>query len=86
MNSSYFIIERSTTGNHFEPIDTIAAFNNGPTATTYLATDNFPSYGINYYRLKIVDAAGHVTYSALVMVRVSDSRPPLVYPILLKHL
>ncbi len=80
MNTNYFVIERSAADYQFAAIDSVKANNNGAFTTIYHATDNSPLNGINFYRLKIVDSDGHYTYSAYVMVRVSSSRAPLVYP------
>ena len=80
MRTSYFVIERSKGDNYFTAIDSVKAVNNGRFTTTYHSTDNFPLSGNNFYRLKIVDVDGHATYSAYVMVRLRDSKAPLVYP------
>ena len=80
MNTSYFVIERGTSDNHFVAIDSVKANNAGTFTTAYTATDNFPASGINFYRLKIVDSDGHYTYSALVMILVNKAKAPLLYP------
>ncbi|MGH2647113.1 MAG: T9SS type A sorting domain-containing protein, partial [Ginsengibacter sp.] len=80
MKTSYFVIERSNSDNHFKAIDSVKATNNGTFTSTYNTTDNSPMGGINFYRLKIVDIDGHVSYSALVMVRVNNSKAPILYP------
>jgi hypothetical protein len=80
MNTSYFIIERSTANNNFEAIDTATAINNGRFTTTYQRIDNYPVNGNDFYRLKIVDFDGHFTYSTFVMVRVNNAKAPLLYP------
>lgn len=80
MNTGYFVIERSNSDNHFIAIDSVKAVNNGAFTSTYNTTDNSPMSGINFYRLKIVDIDGHISYSALVMVRVNNSKAPVVYP------
>jgi hypothetical protein len=80
MNSSYFIVERSTAGNRFEAIDTVKAVNNGSFTRVYHSIDNYPAIGNNYYRIKIVDIDGYTGYSALAFVRVNDVKSPLIYP------
>jgi len=80
MNTSYFVIERSNSDNHFVAIDSVMATNNGSFNASYSATDNSPMNGIIFYRLKIIDIDGNITYSALVMVRVNNAKAPLVYP------
>jgi uncharacterized repeat protein (TIGR01451 family) len=64
-NSSYFIIERRK-GNNFSTIGTVNAKGNSSLRTDYNFTDSFPSAGINYYRLKMVDQDGQFKYSPVV--------------------
>ncbi len=78
--TNYFVIERSNSDHDFVAIDSIKAMDNGSFATTYDATDDSPMSGLNFYRLKIIDNDGQVTYSALAMVRVNDSKAPVLYP------
>lgn len=79
-NSSYFVIERSHGNSSFIAIDTVKAVNNGSFTTFYHAKDKSPLDGINLYRLKMVDIEGHFSYSTLVLVRVTDSKAPMVFP------
>jgi hypothetical protein len=80
MNTAYFIIERASADYRFKPIGLIKATNNGAPVTLYHTVDSAPLNNINFYRLKIVDAKGNISYSAYVMVRLGDSKSPLVYP------
>lgn len=80
MNTSYFIVERSATGNRFEAIDTVKAVNNGSFTRVYHSIDNYPTLGNNYYRLKIVDVDGYASYSALAFVRVNNLKSPSIFP------
>ena len=80
MNSNYFIVERSASGNDFEAIDTVKAENNGRFTRVYHSIDSYPANGNNYYRLKMVDIDGRSVYSALAYVRINDTRAPLVFP------
>jgi hypothetical protein len=72
VNFSYFIIERSSNGVDFSPLDQISAV---ATATTtelhYSYTDVSPAGGENYYRLKMVDADGQYKYSGIITIRTS---------------
>jgi len=65
-----FDIERSTDGRHFTRLGTINAKGS---ASRYSFIDTEPFEGINYYRLKIVNADGAPAYSRIVnaIVKVS---------------
>ena len=59
---SHFDIERSNDGKTFAKIGEQKAVG-GAHKTAYTALDDTPQYGINYYRLKIVDTDGKVDFS-----------------------
>ena len=61
-NVSHFDIERSNDGKTFTKIGEQKAVG-GLDLAYYNAFDNTPQYGINYYRLKIVDTDGKVGFS-----------------------
>jgi hypothetical protein len=63
-NTSRFIIEKSPDGTTFSPLDSVAALN-GDTVNTYQYGDNGLWQGINYYRLKMLDADGRYNYSSI---------------------
>lgn len=58
INSSHFIVERSTDGRTWYGIATVAAKGNSTIKTNYELFDNAPVRGINYYRLRQVDKDG----------------------------
>jgi hypothetical protein len=60
-------IERSTTGRNFTTINTITA-DALRCQQPFDYTDNSPLQGSNYYRLKMTDANGKVTYSAVIVL------------------
>jgi hypothetical protein len=64
-NSSSFIIERSSDGNSFGAIGTVAAAGNSATPRDYSFTDLEPGKNNNYYRLKQTDLDGNFTYSPI---------------------
>ena len=64
-NSSSFIIERSSDGNTFGAIGTVAAAGNSATPRDYSFTDLEPGKNNNYYRLKQTDLDGNFTYSPI---------------------
>jgi len=66
LNTSHFIIQRSTDGVHFTDLGKIAAMGSG--ANNYRFTDVFPINGTNYYRLQSVDKSGATTFSKVIAV------------------
>jgi len=68
INSNHFDVERSTDGQNFDKIATVASNGNTNVLINYQTTDNFPSLGVNYYRLKMVDNDGSYQYSKTVSV------------------
>jgi hypothetical protein len=68
INFDHFEIDRSTATSSFSPIGTVTGHNNTSTNQLYNFSDNNPSDGDNYYRLKMVDLDGKFTYSKVVKV------------------
>ncbi|MBL7813368.1 MAG: DUF5018 domain-containing protein [Saprospiraceae bacterium] len=62
---SHFEIEKSADGHLFSAVGTVKATNN-KTLNTYLFTDNTPLSIVQYYRLKMVDLDGSITYSKVL--------------------
>lgn len=77
VNTSKFDIERSLNG-----IDWNALGNKDATSLSginnYDYIDANPNYGINYYRLKMIDKDGSYTYSPIRTVEVSKPNTPFV--------
>lgn len=71
-NNHYFLVQRSTDGQNFSVIDTVAATNN-ETGSVYSYTDMHPGAGSNYYRLDQVDFDGTATYSGIKEVTVAET-------------
>lgn len=69
-NSKNFEVERSTDQNNWSTVATVSA-TGGNSTTNYSATDNNPANGVNYYRLKMVDADNSFAYSAVKSVSFS---------------
>gem|GEM_PF-1402421 len=79
LNTSHFIIQHSTDGNSFTDIGTVKAIGSG--ANGYQFTDNNPTNGTNYYRLKSVDKDGSFAYSKVVSCEwLMVSKQLVVYP------
>lgn len=75
INSSHFVVERSSDAVNFSAIGNVAAHGNTTTNIQYSLTDNniinFPS-PIIYYRLKMVDIDGQFKYSSIVPITLAD--------------
>lgn len=65
VNTASFTVERSTDGQSFNAIGTVAASGNDAGTKAYSYTDAKPISGTNYYRLKMVDIDGKYTYSPI---------------------
>ncbi|HMP20257.1 MAG TPA: hypothetical protein PKC39_04790 [Ferruginibacter sp.] len=72
-HSSYFVVERSSNGIHFETLQQIQAAGNSSTLLEYRATDKTAPGGKLFYRLKCVDKDGSFEYSAVQVVQLQVS-------------
>ncbi len=75
INASYYAIQRSTDGEHFITAGNVKATGNTGGSGNYRYTDagaNSVSSTKLYYKLAQVDADGKITYSAIVLLTVSD--------------
>ena len=74
-NSSYFVVERSTSGkNEYQAVGRVAAAGSSTSSRSYQLRDaEAGTLGVNtlYYRLRQVDADGREAFSAVVAVAVS---------------
>ena len=65
VNSSHFVIERSTDNKQWNIIGTVQAGGNISLEQNYSFTDPAPADGTNYYRLRIVDIDNAFKYSLI---------------------
>lgn len=72
INSDYFVVERSSDGQHFSETSTLDSKGSASTGFSYYYTDIFPIDGVNMYRLRMVDQDGSATYSKIVTVNMKD--------------
>jgi hypothetical protein len=80
-NNDHFEIERSAGGNAFTSIGEVRGAGNSDLPVSYSFTDATPNNGVNYYRLKQVDADGTATYSAIVTIEMRPAAGSFtVYP------
>ncbi len=73
-----FVIEHSETGRGFEPLAEVSSIGSSDFITNYNYTDDNPSYGENYYRLKMVDLDGSFTYSNIRLTRLQKDAAEMI--------
>ncbi len=82
-NLNSYQVQRSVDGNIFaDMVNGRVIAKNSATLTGYNHTDNSPVSGLNYYRLKITEKTGQVSYSSVVLVKNSKlgKRGVKLYP------
>ncbi|WP_165958033.1 T9SS type A sorting domain-containing protein [Segetibacter sp. 3557_3] len=90
VNTSSFVVERSSDGVVFAPVGTVAARNTAQT-NTYSFTDKDPLNTLAFYRLKMIDKDGALSYSPVVKVNpyrkmlLSVNPNPVVNEVLVNH-
>ncbi len=72
ISTKSFAIERSADGINWSQIGTVSS-NNSASINTYSYTDVAPLFGINYYRLKMVDNNANFTYSNVQSVETTSN-------------
>jgi uncharacterized delta-60 repeat protein len=80
INSSYFVVERSSGVTEFVSIGNVKAHGNSAQFQQYSWVDLQPLKGDNFYRLKQVDNDGKYTYSKIVHIFFSDEPYLKIYP------
>ncbi len=80
INTKEFDIQRSSNSHDFVTFLSVAAKGNTVAKTDYTATDNNPQTGKNYYRLKMIDKDGKITYSIIKQVEFTVDNSITVYP------
>ncbi len=83
-NTSYYIVERSLDNTTFTATgNQVAAAGNSETRREYQATDNISALvqsSVIYYRVKLVDLDGKISYSNTVVVRLTQKPGVTVWP------
>ena len=69
LNNSYFEVQRSNDGVHFESIGKVKGCGSCQTGMQYTFDDLHPYTGTSYYRLKQIDVDGGYSYSKVVTVK-----------------
>lgn len=82
INSASFDVERSNDAVRFTKIGDVPAAGNSTLPISYNFTDNNPAKGMNYYRLKQIDADGKFVYTPARLVVFDELDPATVryYP------
>ncbi len=79
-NSLEFEVERSNDNKNWVSLCTIKAKGNSNTKINYSYIDKSLSTGINYYRLKQIDANGSFVYSSIASITNRNAGKIVVYP------
>ena len=79
-NITSFVIERSADGNRFLPINIISTSGINGFIFNYSIIDHQPLPGLNFYRLKLLDADGKFTYSNIVAVKMNTGNKFQIFP------
>jgi hypothetical protein len=77
---SHYVIERSNDGLTFEAVGTLASQNAGFQPVNYAYEDALGAGRLAYYRLRVVDNMGMVSYSDVVMVESPIESNVMIYP------
>lgn len=70
-NSNFFAVERSSDGNNFTTIGSVAAAGNSSAPRNYSFTDLSPEKSNDFYRLRQTDLDGNFTYSPIRLLNFS---------------
>ena len=76
----FYRVERSTDGRTFRPIGRVKAYNDKQKTQRYSFVDPAPENGLNYYRIRQIDAHGASRRSRMVEVKVAVSRRLEAFP------
>ena len=79
-DNSGFIIERSVNGQSWKEIGFTQGQNTTYKLTTYVFKDKHPLNSTSYYRLKILDLDGTITYSNIIAIQGSNDQEIVLFP------
>ena len=85
INSNYFEVERSLDGKNYNSIGMLSSAGNSNTDIKYSYQNDISSFdnGVIYYRLKIVDKDGSISYSPVRIIRLTQEKQGInltIYP------
>ena len=72
INNDYFTVEKSIDGVEFEKVEKMDGAGNSSSKLNYSIIDNYPYFGVSYYRLKQTNFDGTFSYSNMVAVEFTD--------------
>jgi hypothetical protein len=72
INSSYFAVQRSATGDEFETIGQLTATQFSQSVVHYTYVDERPLAGKSYYRLKMIDLDDTTEFSKIIIVNFDE--------------
>ena len=78
--TDFFVVEKSTDGNDFQPVTEVAAAGMSEAVLSYEALDLAPEKGVNYYRVKLVYFDGSYAYTQTAALEFGGFDPFQVYP------
>lgn len=80
-NMERYEVERSQSGQQFTSIGNVLAKGTSTIATNYNFFDASPYDGINYYRIKIIEKQGQISYSKIVKAKIIKGNSLItIYP------
>ncbi|MEJ7589688.1 MAG: T9SS type A sorting domain-containing protein [Ferruginibacter sp.] len=79
VNTASFDVERSADAVHFSSLGSVSATRNGR-RSEYTYQDRSPLKGLNYYRLKMIDADNKFSYSNVVAVKRNSNSSLQLFP------
>ncbi len=80
VNVAYYQLEYSSDAVSFDNLGKVTAKNGGLAQQHYQYTHATPNPQKNYYRLKMVDTDGSSTYSNVIVLTLSNSNDPVIFP------
>jgi hypothetical protein len=80
VNTDYFDVERSNDGISWQSIAVVNADANAAIPATYTALDISPLKGSDFYKIRIKDLNGNISFTAIKNVRVNTSGGISLYP------
>lgn len=80
-NSSFFSVERSEDGINYESISQVAAAGNSSIERTYSASDADPYGNTTYYRIKLTDLNGDISFSKIITAPVKATASFSAFPV-----
>lgn len=77
-NIDHYEVEKSLNGVNFSSIQSIVALNNRASQNNYSITDDDLSGGNKFYRIKIIDKNGAISYSNIVSVSIANGKTSIM--------